>query len=72
MLRVVHKIIIQRYLKNADGVHVFFKKIGTGSLINCLREKNCHENYNVKKVHKQIAQLRVKPVEPHRDQMLRL
>ena len=25
-----------------------------------------------KSIHKQIAQLRVKPVEPHRDQMLRL
>ena len=24
MLRVVHKIIIQGYLKNADVVHVFF------------------------------------------------
>ena len=47
MLRVVHKIIIQGYLKNADRVHVFFKKIG--SLINSLRVKNNHENYNVKK-----------------------
>ena len=28
LLRVVYKIIIQGYLKTADGVHVFFKKIG--------------------------------------------
>ena len=49
MLRVVHKIIIQGYLKNADRVHMFKKKIG--SLINSLREKNNHENYNVKKVY---------------------
>ena len=26
MLRVVHKMIIQGYLKNADEVHVFFKE----------------------------------------------
>ena len=52
---------------------MFFKKNGTGSLINNLMEKNSHEHYyNINKVHKQIAQLRVKPVEPHRDQMLRL
>ena len=62
MLRGVHKIIIQGYLKNDYGVHMFFKKIGTGSLINSLREKKKHKNYNVKKIHKQIAQLRVKPV----------
>ena len=68
----MHKIIIQGYLKNADGVPVFFQKIG--SLINSLREKKSHENYNVKKyrLHKKIVQLRVQPVELHRDQMLRL
>ena len=50
MLRVVHKIIIQGYLKNADRVHVFFKKID--SLINSLRGGgNNHENYNVRKVY---------------------
>ena len=38
MLRVVHKIIIQGYLKNADGVYVFFKK--SGGLINSLKKKN--------------------------------
>ena len=37
MLRVVHKIIIQRYLKNADGIHVFF--FSFGSLKNSLKEK---------------------------------
>ena len=47
MLRVVHEIIIQGFLKNADGVHMFFKK--DGSLMNSLREKNSHENYNEKK-----------------------
>ena len=41
--------MIQGYLKNVDGVYVFFKKIGTGSLINNLMEKNSHEHYNVKK-----------------------
>ena len=47
-MRVVHKIIIyQGYLKNADGVHMFLKKIG--NLINSLREKNSHENNNVEK-----------------------
>ena len=51
---------------------MFKKKNGTSSLINNLMEKNSHEHYNVKKVHKQIAQLREKPVEPHRDQILRL
>ena len=49
MLRVVDKIIIQGYLENTDRIHVFFKKIG--SLINSLREKNSHENSNVKKVY---------------------
>ena len=48
-MRVVHTIIIQRYLKNADGVHMFLKKFG--SLINSMRERNSHENYNVKKVY---------------------
>ena len=69
----MHKTIIQGYLKKADRSPVFFKKIG--GLINSLREKNSHENYNVKKYrgpYKKIAQLIVKPVEPHRDQMLRL
>ena len=47
MLRVVHKIIIQGYLKNDDRVHVFLKKID--SLINSLRGENNHENYNVGK-----------------------
>ena len=65
MLRVEHKIIIQGCLKNVIAVHVFFKKIDTGSSINNFMEKNSHEHYKVKKVHKQIAQLRVKPVEPH-------
>ena len=46
MLRVVHNIIIQGYLKNADRVHAFF----FGSLINSLRVKNRIENYNVKNV----------------------
>ena len=73
MFRVVNQIIIQGYLKHADVVHVFFfKNNGPVSLINSLIEKNSHENYNVKKGHVQIAQLRVKHVEPHIDQMLRL
>ena len=63
MLRVVHKIIFRRYLKNADGVHVFFKSFG--NLINSLMEKNNHKKCG-KKFTQQIAQLRVKPVEPHR------
>ena len=49
MLRVVDRIFFQIYLENADRVHVFFKKFGR--LINSLREKNSHENYNVKKVY---------------------
>ena len=49
----------------------FSKKIG--SLINSLRGKNSHEKLNCeKRIHKQVAQLRVKTVKPHRDQMLRL
>ena len=37
MLRVVHEIIIQRYLKNADGIHVLF--FSFASLKNSLQEK---------------------------------
>ena len=29
---------------------MFIQKIGIGSLMKSLREKNSHENYNVKKV----------------------
>ena len=43
ILRVVHKIITQRYLKNADGVHTSFSK-KIGNLIKSLKEKNSHEN----------------------------
>ena len=50
MLKIVHKIIIREYLKNADEDHVFFKK--SGSLIDSLIKKNDHANYNVKKVYK--------------------
>ena len=42
MMRVVHEIIIQIYIKNADGVI---------QNINSLSEKNSHDNYNVKKVY---------------------
>ena len=47
-LGVVLNIISQGFLKNADRVHVFFKKFG--SLINSVKEKNSRENYNVQNV----------------------
>ena len=55
MLRVVHKIIIQGYLKNADGVYVFFKK--SGGLINSLRKKNSLRVKSVKPHRNQMLRL---------------
>ena len=47
-LRVVHKRIIQTYLKNADKSPLVLQKFA--SLINSLKEENNHGNNNVKNV----------------------